>query len=89
MSRCTRQPVRPRELASFEGVAHARDSRLTLKSQDAIALGDSYIATVSHWEQTYSRDDGSKAISEFLATEILWVREGNTLYAVDHASPGQ
>ena len=66
-----------------------KDSRLTLKSQDTIALGDNYIATVSHWEQSYSRDDGSKAISEYRATEILWVKDGTTLYVVDHASAGQ
>ena len=45
-----------------------RDSRLKLKSQDAIALGDGYIATVSHWEQTYTRDDGSKAAAQVRAT---------------------
>ena len=66
-----------------------KDSRLTLKSQDAIALGHRYIATVSHWEQSYTRSDGSKAISQFRATEILWVKGSTTLYLVDHASAGQ
>ena len=32
-----------------------------LKSQEAIALGDGYISTVSHWEQSYTRDDGHQS----------------------------
>ena len=40
-----------------------------LKSQDAIVLGDGYNATVSHWEQTYTRDDGTKAAAHVRKTE--------------------
>lgn len=66
-----------------------KDSRLMLKSQEAIALGHGYISTVSHWEQAYTRDDGTKATAQIRATEIIRVIEGASLYVIDHASFGQ
>ena len=66
-----------------------KDSRLELKSQDAMALGDGYIATVSHWEQAYTRDDGTKATVQARATEIIRVNERGSLYVIDHASFGR
>jgi uncharacterized protein (TIGR02246 family) len=65
-----------------------KDSRLALHSQDAIALGDGFVATVSHWEQTYTRGDGTKVIATFRATEVIRVDGGATLYVLDHASAG-
>jgi len=65
-----------------------KDSHLALKSQDAIALAESYIATVSHWEQSYTRQDGTKASSLFRATEIIRSNGRESLYVVDHASSG-
>ena len=66
-----------------------KDSRLELKSQDAMALGDGYIATVSHWEQAYTRDDGTKATVQARATEIIRLNERGSLYVIDHASFGR
>ncbi len=63
-------------------------SRLALHAQDAIALGGGYIATVSHWEQTYPRADGSLASSMFRASELIRVSGRQSLYVVDHASAG-
>jgi uncharacterized protein (TIGR02246 family) len=66
-----------------------KESRLMLKSQEAIALGDSYVSTVSHWEQAYTRDDGTKATAQVRATEIIRVTERASLYVIDHASFGR
>jgi uncharacterized protein (TIGR02246 family) len=66
-----------------------RDSRLTLKSQEAIALGDGYIGTVSHWEQAYTRADGTKAVARARATEIIRLSGRESLYVIDHASFGR
>jgi uncharacterized protein (TIGR02246 family) len=66
-----------------------RDSRLMLKSQEAMVLGDGYIATVSHWEQTYTRDDGTKAATQVRATEVIRVTGRASLYVIDHASFGR
>jgi hypothetical protein len=60
-----------------------------LKSQEANALGDGYISTVSHWEQSYTLDDGTKALARVRATEIIRVTERASLYVVDHASFGR
>jgi hypothetical protein len=60
-----------------------------LKSQEAIALGDGYISTVSHWEQSYTRDDGTRATAQVRATEIIRVTERASLYVIDHASFGR
>lgn len=48
-----------------------KDSRLALQSQEAVALADGYIATVSHWEQSYAREDGTIATFLFRATEVI------------------
>lgn len=66
-----------------------RDSRLTLKSQEAVALGDAFIATVSHWEQSYTRADGTKATVQVRATEVIYSSGRRSLYVVDHASFGR
>ena len=65
-----------------------KDSRLALHSQDAVALADGLIATVSHWQQTYTRGDGTKATAMFRATEIIRLDGRATLYVLDHASAG-
>lgn len=65
-----------------------KDSRLALQSQEAIALADGYIATVSHWEQSYPREDGTIATFLFRATEVIRVTGRESLYVIDHASSG-
>lgn len=65
-----------------------KGSRLALRSQDAIALAEGYIVTVSHWEQSYTREDGTKTTSLFRATEVIRSNGRESLYVVDHASSG-
>jgi uncharacterized protein (TIGR02246 family) len=65
-----------------------KDSRLELQSQDAIALADGYIATVSHWEQSYARNDGTRTATLYRATEVIRSNGKESLYVVDHASLG-
>ena len=65
-----------------------KDSRLVLKSQSVVPIGNEYIATVSHWEQTYTGNDGAMRRSEARATEIIKLVGGKTLYVIDHASFG-
>ena len=66
-----------------------KGSSLSLKSQDAISLGDGYISTVSHWDQSYTRDDGAPATARVRATEIIRVTARASLCVVDHASFGR
>jgi uncharacterized protein (TIGR02246 family) len=63
-------------------------SRVSLKSQDAIDLGGGYIATVGHWEQSFTTPDGKAATAEVRTSEVLRKRGGKTLYVIDHASIG-
>jgi uncharacterized protein (TIGR02246 family) len=63
-------------------------SRLTLKTQDAVDLGDGYIVTVGHWEQSFTTPDGQAATAQVRTTEVLRKRAGKTLYVIDHASIG-
>ena len=63
-------------------------SRLTLKTQDAVDLGNGYIATIGHWEQSFTTPDGQAATAAVRTTEILRKRGGKTLYVIDHASIG-
>jgi uncharacterized protein (TIGR02246 family) len=65
-----------------------KDSRLVLKSQSVVSIGNEHIATVSHWEQTYTGNDGAMRRSEARATEIIKLVGGKTLYVIDHASFG-
>lgn len=64
------------------------DSRLTLKSQSVVPIGPDYVATVSHWEQTYTGSDRAIRKSEARATEVIRILGGKTLYVIDHASFG-
>ena len=63
-------------------------SALTLKSQDSIALGTRYIATVGHWDQTVTMPDGHTETFHIRTTEILRKVGSKTLYVIDHASIG-
>jgi uncharacterized protein (TIGR02246 family) len=61
---------------------------LAVKSVDAMSLGNGYIATVGHWEQTFTGPDGKVQSVELRSTEVLRKRNGKTLYVIDHASIG-
>ena len=37
-----------------------KDGRVVFKSQEAVPLGNGYIATVGHWEISFTNDDGKK-----------------------------
>jgi uncharacterized protein (TIGR02246 family) len=64
------------------------DVKAVLKSQEVIALGKSYIATVGHWEETFTTPDGKLQTAQVRTTEILRKKGTQTLYVVDHASLG-
>ena len=65
-----------------------KDAKITLKSQTAIPLGSDYIATVGHWEETFTDPDGKHQTVSLRTTEIIKKQGGKTLYVVDHASVG-
>ena len=69
-------------------VKSSPNSTLTLKSQDAVAIGTRYIATVGHWEETMTMPDGKKQTFEIRTSEVLR-KDGNVwMYLIDHASIG-
>lgn len=61
---------------------------LTLKSQDAMALGPRYIAVVGQWEQTATTPDGHPVTFHIRTTEVLRKVGTQWLYVIDHASIG-
>jgi uncharacterized protein (TIGR02246 family) len=63
-------------------------AKITLKSQTTIPLGSDYIATVGHWEETFTDPDGKHQTVSLRTTEIIRKQGGKTLYVVDHASIG-
>ena len=65
-----------------------KDSKLAIKSQQAIPLGNGYIATVGRWEQSFTGDDGTKQTIQVRTSEIIKKQGRKTLYLVDHASFG-
>ena len=65
-----------------------KDAKITLKSQTAIPLGADYVATVGHWEESFTDPDGKKQTVALRTTEIIKKQGGKTLYVVDHASVG-
>jgi excinuclease UvrABC ATPase subunit len=85
---------KPREKAEIEKLVTAalkafpKDNKIELKSQDAIPLGNGYVATVGHWEQSFTGDDGKKQTVQVRTTELIKMQGHKTLYVVDHASVG-
>jgi uncharacterized protein (TIGR02246 family) len=65
-----------------------KDGRVVFKSQEAVPLGNGYIATVGHWEISFTNDDGKKQTVQIRSTEIIRKRGGKTFYVIDHASVG-
>jgi uncharacterized protein (TIGR02246 family) len=64
------------------------NAKLMLKTQDAVDLGNGYIATLGHWEESFTTPDGQAATAQVRTTEIIRKRGGRTLYVIDHASVG-
>jgi len=65
-----------------------KDAKIILKSQTAVPLGDGYIGTVGHWQETFTEADGTRQVAEVRTTEIIKSENGKTWYVVDHASIG-
>jgi uncharacterized protein (TIGR02246 family) len=64
------------------------DAKLVMKSVDAISLGNGYIATVGHWEESFTGADGKLQTIPLRTSELLRKRNGKILYVIDHASVG-
>jgi uncharacterized protein (TIGR02246 family) len=65
-----------------------KDAKFTLKSQDAVPLGNGYIGSVGHWIETFTDSGGKQQTIEIRTTEIIKKEKGKTLYVIDHASVG-
>jgi uncharacterized protein (TIGR02246 family) len=65
-----------------------KDGSVVLKSQEVVPLGNGYIATVGHWEISFTNDDGKKDTAQIRSTEVIRKRGRKTLYVIDHASVG-
>jgi uncharacterized protein (TIGR02246 family) len=64
-------------------------TQFTLKSLEALPLGDTHIVTVAHWEGTVPGPRGTRVTTEVRSTEVLVKQDGAWRYLVDHASIGQ
>ncbi len=62
--------------------------QFTLASLEAVPLGDGYIATVAHWQDTMTGPNGGKVTVPVRSTEVLVKKDGAWRYLVDHASIG-
>ena len=62
--------------------------QFALKSLEALPLGDAYIVTVAHWEDTITGPGGRRITTEVRSTEVLVKKDGAWRYLVDHASVG-
>jgi len=70
----------------FQGT---KERKLVLESIEARALGDAHIATVGHWDSSFTGPDGRRVTERVRTTEVL-VRSGEAWrYLIDHASVGQ
>jgi len=65
-----------------------KDAKITLKSQTAIPVGGGYIATVGHWDESFTDADGKKQTADIRTTEVIKKERGKTLHVIDHASIG-
>jgi uncharacterized protein (TIGR02246 family) len=65
-----------------------KDAKISLKSQKAVPLGNGQVATVGHWQETFTDADGKKQSADIRTTEIIKREKDKTLYVVDHASIG-
>lgn len=63
--------------------------KFALKSIEGISLDNSHIATVGHWESSFTAPNGKRVSAQLRTTEVL-VKSGSVWrYLVDHASIGQ
>jgi uncharacterized protein (TIGR02246 family) len=65
-----------------------KDAKIVLKSQSAMPLGGDEVATVGHWQETFTDADGKVQTVDIRTTEIIKKVNGKTLYVIDHASIG-
>lgn len=64
------------------------EGRVVLKSQDVINLGNGYMATVGHWEESFRGQDGKRQTIPLRTTEIIHKKGNRMVYVLDHASVG-
>jgi ketosteroid isomerase-like protein len=64
------------------------DGRIVLKSQQAISLGNGYIATIGHWEESFRGRNGRWQTIQLRTSEIIRKKGDRMVYVVDHASVG-
>ena len=62
--------------------------KAVIKSNEAMALGDSHIAITGHWEFSQTGPDGKRTTSQIRATEIIVKTPAGWRYVSDHASIG-
>lgn len=65
-----------------------KDAKVTFKGQDAVSLGNGYVATIGHWEQSGAGPDGKIQTVAIRTSELIKIEGKKTLYVVDHASIG-
>jgi uncharacterized protein (TIGR02246 family) len=62
--------------------------KLVNKSIEGIALGDSHIVTVGHWDVSLTDANGKRTTSHVRTTEVIVKSGAGWRYVVDHASIG-
>jgi uncharacterized protein (TIGR02246 family) len=62
--------------------------KAVIKSDEAMALGDSHIAITGHWELSQTGPDGKRTTSHIRATEVIVKTPAGWRYVSDHASIG-
>jgi uncharacterized protein (TIGR02246 family) len=65
-----------------------KDAKIVLRSQTAVPLGGSQVATVGHWQESFTDARGEKQVADIRTTEIIKKVKNKTFYVIDHASIG-
>lgn len=65
-----------------------KGARLTLRDVDTIAIDDTHVVTVGHWESAVTPPSGRAMTLQVRTTEVLVKQGGSWKYLVDHASVG-
>jgi uncharacterized protein (TIGR02246 family) len=64
------------------------EPKVMLKSDEAVAYGNSHIGITGHWELTQIGPDGKRTTSQIRATEVIVKTPAGWRYVSDHASIG-
>jgi len=63
-------------------------AKMTLKMQEAIPLGNGYIATIGKWEMLFKGQDRKVQTMEIRTSEVIKKQGRRTVYVIDHTSVG-